>query len=331
MPRASRVRGYWLGYMSYALGDAPAAIAHCERALRRPSRRATTRSRCRSGHARQAQAAAGQYAARWHCSSGRSTSSAVTGAAGAPNVGLAYSLVCRGYVVGDRGQFAAAANVRRGAGLRGRPHARDRRSDRRVAQRRADLARALGRHARGGHESARIAEATRSLFQFSIARAIDGLRAMEAQRGPDSCKARRGQRLARAARQRPVPFAQPRLARRRADRRGTSDARAGTPRWLCGAPRRDLIGVAMTWRALARDGAATRGPTRRALPGLRPAGPRARVGARSRGDAALPRPRSRWRRRGRARRALLDAGDAAFDAMAMRWHLGQALQLRERL
>ena len=100
---------YWLGYMHYALGDAPAALDHLEQA--RGSARLSDDTRL----AVQIEATLGQALA----SAGRYREAlALLDAAiaikrrhrsGAGNaVGLTYSLACKGYLLGDQGAFDAA-------------------------------------------------------------------------------------------------------------------------------------------------------------------------------------------------------------------------------
>jgi tetratricopeptide (TPR) repeat protein len=163
---------YWLGYIHYALGEHFAATAHCERAREAVGNgddALAVQIRATLG---QVKAASSDYAAalplleeavsikRRHHRSSR------------PAVGLAYSLVCLGSVVGDRGDFERAYacfdeawtllnGVRHeiGASILGW------RAAVLTWQGRWEDARDAGR------ESARIAEETRSLFQFCQGRA----------------------------------------------------------------------------------------------------------------------------------------------------------------
>jgi class 3 adenylate cyclase/tetratricopeptide (TPR) repeat protein len=100
---------YWLGYLHYALGDAPAALAHLGEARRNASRADDARLGVQiDATLGQALASAGRYREalvlldaaieikRRHRS-------------GAGNaVGLTYSLACKGYALGDQGRFEAA-------------------------------------------------------------------------------------------------------------------------------------------------------------------------------------------------------------------------------
>jgi class 3 adenylate cyclase/tetratricopeptide (TPR) repeat protein len=100
---------YWLGYMHYALGDAPAAIKHLDEAGRHArlsdDKRLGVQIDATMG---QALASAGRYrealalldeaiAIKRHHRSGAGNA-----------VGLTYSLTCKGYALGDQGEFDGA-------------------------------------------------------------------------------------------------------------------------------------------------------------------------------------------------------------------------------
>jgi class 3 adenylate cyclase/tetratricopeptide (TPR) repeat protein len=328
---------YWLGYISYALGDARAAIVHGERAL------AEARAAGDEPLAVQIVAAlgeahttAGQYATalplldeaiavkRRH-RSGRRT-----------NVGLAYSLVCRAYLLGDRGHFAQAMECfdealacivgvthQIGASTHGWRSAvllwQGRWADARDA----------------AAESGRIAEATHSLSQLSIARALGGYATWMLERQPQALQAivdatawlePRESGLFRSLNHGWLAEGLLHVGRR-------SEARHHAALALQRGRRLDLIGVAMSWRALARDAAAMQ-----------------RTGAVQRCIAQAYRTA---RRRDSAHEAavtrhceaeiavlhdqrvhaiaLLDDAMAAFEGMAMTWHLGEAARLRGAL
>ncbi len=100
---------YWLGYLHYALGDAPAALEYLAEARRRASECGDERLGVQiDATLGQALASAGRYR---EALERLDTAIAVKRAhrSGAGNaVGLTYSLACRGYVLGDQGDFAAA-------------------------------------------------------------------------------------------------------------------------------------------------------------------------------------------------------------------------------
>ena len=293
----------------------------------RPSRPATNRWRCRSmASLGEAHTAAGQYARatalldraidikRSH-RSGRHT-----------NVGLAYSLVCRGVRAGRSRPVRRGRRVfRPGAGLRRRPDASDRRQHPGLARRGAAVAGPLGRRARAApsrpaspSDAQPVAVVDRARHRRLRATGCSSAR-------PEAMRQhRRRHGLAVAARQRTVPLAQPRLAGRGpASRWAARPRRNGMPRWPCSEAAAAIASAwrwpVARWRARRRQLAARRGTT---PTGLRlPRGARPRFGARARRDATR-RGRTRGRRRrGRARAKLIDQAAAAFDTMAMDWHL----------
>ena len=100
---------YWLGYMHYALGDAPAALRHLDEARHQARRSDDARLGVQiDATLGQALASAGRY--------GEALALLDTAIAikrrhrsGAGNaVGLTYSLACKGYALGDQGDFDAA-------------------------------------------------------------------------------------------------------------------------------------------------------------------------------------------------------------------------------
>lgn len=111
---------YWLGYINYALGELRAAISHCETA-RQCCARALAALRSESGsshtvdleaHAIQVLATLGQ--ARAAACEHEGVLEQLDEAIGVkrryrtgrrPAVGLAYTLACKGWVLGDRGHF----------------------------------------------------------------------------------------------------------------------------------------------------------------------------------------------------------------------------------
>ena len=328
---------FWLGFICYALGDTLAAIAHGEQALAEAERAGeaslATQIVAMLG---MAHTAAARYpralellnqaiAVKRQHRSGRHT-----------NIGLTYSLVCRGYLLGDRGRFAqahacfdealacivgitheiaATSHGWRGAVLLWQG---------RWAEAREAAA-----------ESARIAEATHCLSQLSIARAMAGYAHWRLERAPQAL-----QSIIDA-----TAWLEPRhsglfrslnhgwLADGLIEAGRRSEARHHAALALQRARQRDLIGVAMTYRALARDAA-----TARRFEAARRCIAQALQTARARDSAhevavtqlceaeiALLHDQP-----GRAA-ALLDAASAAFDSLGMAWHLGEAARLRSRL
>ncbi len=163
---------YWLGYVSYSLGDTYAALACCERASAVAgvgSDALAVQIRATLGQVR---AAASQYGGALPLLEEAVAIKRAHRRGSRPAVGLAYSLVCLGSVVGDRGEFerARACFDEAMALLNGVTHE----IGASIEGWRAVVLTWQGRWAEAGAaalESARIAEQTRSLFQFAQARA----------------------------------------------------------------------------------------------------------------------------------------------------------------
>jgi class 3 adenylate cyclase/tetratricopeptide (TPR) repeat protein len=325
---------YWLGFISYSMGEARVAIAHCEEALT-AARRADD-----SPLAVQIVATLGQaYTAACHYDralellddaiavkrrhrSGKHTT-----------VGLAFSLVCRGYVLGDRGLFVQAHECldealscmvsvthEIGTSIYGW------RSAVLLWQGRWEEARSAA------EESARLAELTRSLYQLSIARAMGNYAGWMLDRDPASLRAitdatawigPRETGLYRSLNHGWLADGFASLGRR-------ADARHQAALGLQRARKRDLIGVAMIYRALARlaaDDGNTDASSRCIDLALRTA--QARNSAHELAvtrwcEAGIALRREQWSRSA----ALLDEAMPAFESMGMAWHLSEAARLR---
>ena len=328
---------FWLGFISYALGDTLAAIAHGELAL------AEAQAAGEASLATQivamlgmAHTAAAQYPRALELLNGAIAVKRAHRSGQRTNIGLAYSLVCRAYLLGDRGQFAQAhaGFDEAQACIGGVTHE--------IAATihgwRAAVLLWQGRWAEAraaAAESGRIAEATHCLSQLSIARAMDGYAHWRLERAPPALQA-----IVDA-----TAWLEPRrsglfrslnhgwLADGLAEAGRRTEARHHAALALQRGRQRDLIGVAMTCRALARDAAAARRPeaARRYLErALHTA--RERESAHETAVTQLCAAEIALLHDQPARAdALLDAASAAFDTMAMAWHLDQAARLRSRL
>ncbi|WP_395702552.1 ATP-binding protein [Aquabacterium sp.] len=334
--RIARAR-HWLGCVNYALGEARTAIVQGERALAEAEQAGDEPLAFQVvASLGEACTAAGRYdralelleraiAVKRRHRSGRRT-----------NVGLAYSLVCRGVVLGDRGSFAAAAACF------------DEALDCLVDPMHQIVASIQGwrgavllwqgrwRAAReAAAESARVAEATRSLWQLSIARAIDGYAAWRLDGTREAVAGivevtdwllPRDNGLFRSLNHGWLAEGLQALGDPHACRRHTALA-------LQRARLGDCVGLAMAWRAMARAAHAAGQPAAAA----RHLAAAHRVAARRQsaheravtqlceaelaaaaGDAA-------------GARVPLSAAMQAFDAMGMEGHLVAAQALRDRL
>jgi len=324
---------YWLGYINYALGEARDAIRHCELALAASQDLGddplTVQIRATLG---QAKVAACDYAGalplldeaiaikRRHRSGSRVA------------VGLAYSLVCRAWVFGDRGEFAPAyesfdeawATVQGvtheiGASIQGW------RAAVLLWQGRWDDAR------EAAAESTQIAERTRSLFQFCMGRAMAAY--------AEWMLTREGGALQRL--QQATAWLEPRdgglfrslnhgwLADGLVATGRVGEARRHAAQALRRGRSGDLIGVAMAHRAMAQAAAAARDRPRaercieRAMQVARARDSAHETATTQLCAAAIAqsfgdRPRMHM---------LLDHALPAFERMSMAWHLAEASRL----
>ena len=328
---------HWLGYISYALGDIRPAIFHGEQALAEAKAAGDPKL---VGHVVAALGEAHTAAAQYDRALG------LLGDAIAikrqhrrgdhVNVGLAFSLVCRGSLLGDRGCFAEAhasfdeaisciAGVTHviGASVHGWHSAVL------LWQGRWDEARAAA------IESGRIAEATRSLTQLSVAHAMSAYADWMLTRRPEYLETivevtgwlkPRESRLFRSLNYGWLADGLMRSGRRAEARRHAATA-------LQHGRRRDLFGSAMSYRALALDAAHQQraGAAQRYLD-------RAMQAAQAR-DSAHEVAVTRLCAAEIALRAdrpahadtLLVQATHAFTQMGMAWHLEQAMRLRRQL
>ncbi|WP_298826912.1 adenylate/guanylate cyclase domain-containing protein [uncultured Piscinibacter sp.] len=326
---------YWLSYIHYGLGDALEAVRHGEQALQL-ARQATDDPLAVQVVATlgEAHTAAGQYAQalalldeaiavkRRH-RSGRRT-----------NVGLAFSLVCRACVLGDRGRFADAEESfaealtcvmgeehEIGATIHGWRAA--------VLLWQGAWEQAIPAAA----ESARIARATRSLAQYSIACAIEHYahwmlhgqpQSMLAIQEATAWLAPRETGIFRSLNHGWLTEGLLALGQRETARRHAALA-------LRRARHSDRLGLAMSQRALALDAAAC-GKATRAARHLARAYDTARRRESDHERAATQLCEARIEAaQGRvaAAQALAARAGQAFERMAMPWHLAQARLLAD--
>ena len=324
---------YWHSYISYSLGDARSAITHGERALVEAEaigdEPLATQIVATLGESK---VLAAHYDAglklldraievKRRYRSGRHT-----------NVGLVYSLVCRAYVLGDRGLFAQAHECFEEAlacivdvthEIRATVHGW-----------RSAVLLWQGRWAdarKAAIESGHIAEATRSLSQLSIARAMAGYAQWKLEQSPEAVQAiveatdwlaPRESGLFRSLNHGWLAEGLMAVGRREEARRNAALA-------LKRARERDLIGVAMTYRALARDAAMHQAEAAQRYIELALRTARERDSAHEIAVTRLCAAQIALAQ-GRVKQAtaLIDEASAAFDAMLMTWHLEEATRLR---
>ena len=332
MAEIGRAR-HWLGYISYGLGDAVPAITHGDRAL------LEARAACDDKLAAQTLAALGEA----HCAAAQYDSALVLldeaiavkrqhRSGRHLNVGLAFSLVCRAYLLGDRGLFSQAhscfdeatsciAGVTHeiGATIHGW------RSAVLLWQGRWNEAR------EAADESGRMAEATRSLTQLSIARAMSAYADWMLRREPEYLQTifdvtawlePRQSGLFRSLNHGWLAAGLTYAGRR-------SEARRHAALALRRGRQRDLLGVAMSYRALARDAAVHRPQSAQRYVDLAMAAARARASAHELAVTQLCAAEVSLRLDRRANAsAMLDAAMDGFERMDMRWHLAEAMRLQ---
>jgi class 3 adenylate cyclase/tetratricopeptide (TPR) repeat protein len=326
----------WLGYICYSLGDTRAAIHHCAVALE--DARAAGEQRL-AMHAVAALGEAFCAAARYDQALPLLDQTIVVGrqnrSGNRTSAGLAFSLACRAIVMAERGQFGQAyACFDEAASCIGRQNYAVGAS---VHGWRAAVLLWQGRwvDARAAAaESRRIAEATHSLLQLSIARAISAFADWMDLRRPDSLATivevmewlePRESRLCRSLYHGWLAEGLLALGRQ-------AEGRAHAAQALLRGRERDLLGQPMSCRALARDAAAQgSGHAERYLAwGLR--GARRRSSAHEVAVMQLCAAEIAGQQ-GDGERALclLEPATAAFSQMQMAWHLERATALRRQL
>jgi len=320
---------YWLGYVLYALGESYAAIAHCERARAAAGDGADPLAVQIRATLGQLQAAASQYGSAQALLEEAVAIKRSHRRGARPPVGLAYSLVCLGAVVGDRGDFERAqALFDEAAAL---VHGITHEIAASIEGWRAAVLSWQGRWAdthAAAQESERIAEQTRSLFQFCQAR-VTSAYAQWKLTGDPACvqvldQANAWREPSHSGLFRSLNHGW--LVDAWIDRGDVERARRHAARGLLRARRGDLIGTAMTLRALARHAAGTGDALRAAryLAQARKAGER-RQSAHEAASTLLCSAEVALALGDRAGgRQHAEAAIAAFDALRMSWHAQRA-------
>ncbi|MET0209554.1 MAG: AAA family ATPase [Burkholderiaceae bacterium] len=327
---------HWLAYTIYGLGDVRAAIAQGERALAEARAADDGKLAARVvASLGEAHMAAAQYD---RALSLLDEAIAIKGrhrSGGSLNVGLAFSLVCRAALLADRGHFVEAhrdfdeaisciggTTHVIGASVHGW------RSAVLLWQGRWQEAR------EAADESGRFAEATRSLTQLSVARAMSAYAQWQLTRQPELLQTianvtawlePRASGLFRSLNHGWLAAGMLQLGRR-------EEARHHAARALLRGRMSDILGVPMSYRALARDAAVHR-PERaahyieRAMKAAR-----ARDSAHEIAVTQLCAAEIAWRQgHGAQAAALLTQASAEFERMQMPWHLAEAQRLRRSM
>lgn len=328
---------YWLGYIAYAVGEPTQAIFQLElaQAAARHVRDQPLAVQVRATLG-QAHVAAADYAQALPLLDEAIGTKRQHRSGQGRNVGLAFTLVCRAWALGDRGDFEAARHdIEEALALVGHLHHEIRASVQgwrcALLMWQGDWAQALA----AGEDSTRIAESTRSFYQVCMGRTMTAYARWHLQPSPEVL-----QSLLDAS-----AWLEPRdgslfksfnhgwAADMLVDSGRADEARQQARRALEQARHSDLLGAAMAARAMAVVAAreqrfvraerclalAQRVADRRQSP--HETAVNQLVGgviARHAGDLALARER-------------LDRALPAFERMGMRWHLAQGQALATQL
>jgi class 3 adenylate cyclase len=328
---------FWLGNVCYALGESRAAIRHCERALAAAQgagdERLIAEIRATLGEAAAAACDYGRALGlleeaivlkRRHRSGTR------------PAIGLAYTLLCKASVLGDRGQFAQARECFAEAleAVRGVRHAvlgslfcwqsavflwQGGWDDARLA----------------AYEAQRVAEQVRSRYLFAMSRALAAYAGWVATRAPELLQAMLDatQWIEASGRLQYISLCHGWLADALVSRGRYAEARDRAARALRRGRGGDRLGEAMACRAMAR--AAAKGIGRRparhylalAMDAARARGSPHEAAATLLCEAEIALGLGDRQRA----RALADEAESAFARMDMAWHLAEVARLRTDL
>jgi class 3 adenylate cyclase/tetratricopeptide (TPR) repeat protein len=327
---------FWVGYIAYALGQSRRGLVHLEAAAARAEQLGDgpllTQIRASLG---QAYAAACDYDKALHfLDEAIGVKSAHR--SGRPAVGLAYSLACKASVLGDCGDFnaaegcfAEALDVIRGGSPEVTGSVLCWRAGVQLWQGRWDDAR------RSADDALAAAERVKSLYLFAMSRALGAYADWGKSRCPDSVQTLIDATtwLEDSDRELFISLNHGWLTECLAASGRREAARLQAARALRRARKQDVIGGAMTLRALARLAAADQagGPPEVYLARAM-ANARARSSSHEIAKTLVCEAEIRLARgEGREAAALLDRAEAKFEAMDMAWHVQAARDLRRQL
>jgi class 3 adenylate cyclase/tetratricopeptide (TPR) repeat protein len=329
---------YWLGYIHYAKGNSREALTHCERALELATglgdERLADQVRATLG---QALAAACRYERALELLGTALDSKRSRGRPGsAIAVGSAYALACKGSVLGDRGLFAQAEECFADAmALVG---STDHQVGSSVRNWIAAVYQWQGRWQEAEDiavASIRIAEHCKSRQLMAMSRALWGHAHWATQRGPEALttvlEATRWIESRKGALVTSLNYGW--LVAGAAAEGRLDDARRHAARLFVRARQHDRLGEAMGCRALAQMAAGAgrfdvaEGYLAQAARAARARGSLHEQASNRLAVAGIAAGRGRTAEA----HAQLDEASAAFESMAMHWHLGEAEALRKRL
>ncbi len=249
---------YWLGYINYALGEPIAAILHCERALEAAleigNERLVVQVRAALAQTRQA---AGDYAAALPLldeaiEEGRDWAGA------APRIGIAYSLSCKAFALGDMGRFDEAhAHFEQAMAAIGGTR---RELEASVLDQRSAVCLWQGRMEdalRFAEEGERLGERIRSFYDLAMSRALAGYARWKLEPAPAAVETmiEATSWLEEGGRNQFISLCYGWLAEALVDSGRVAEARRYAARALLRARKLDRMGEAMAMRAMARAAA----------------------------------------------------------------------------
>jgi tetratricopeptide (TPR) repeat protein len=324
---------HWLGYFEYGLGDVRSAIRHGERALAEAheirDEKLAVQILAALG---EAHAATAQYDRAKHYLDEAIAVKRKHVSDNHRNVGLAFSLVARGAMLGDLGRFEEAYGAfdEALACVAGVTHV----IGASILGWRAAVLLWQGRWeaaTEAAEASARLSEATHSLTQLSIARAMGAYAAWKTSRDPEHLRAivdatawlgAQGSNLFRSLNHGWVAGGLAEVGLH-------AKARRHAARALLRSRQHDFLGVPMAYRALARGAAADRPERVQHYLDLAMKAARQRMSAHEVAVTHCCAAELTWRAGKPAQARLsLDMATTAFREMQMPWHLGEALRLR---
>ena len=328
---------FWLGYINYALGEPVAAMRHYERALEAAlavdDQRQVVQIRAALGQTRQA---ACDYEGALPLLDEAIEAKRRSYAGAAPRIGIAYSLACKGFALGDMGRFAEAhAHYEEAmAAIGGRrseleASVLDQRSA--VCLWQGHMEEALG----FAEEAERIGERIRSLYDFAMSRALAGYARWKMERAPAAAQAivEATAWLEQGGRYQNISLNYGWLAEIMVESDRIPEARLYAARALRRARKRDPMGEAMAMRAMARAAAREGWPRppdhylERAMASARARSAPHEVALTLLCEAELRLAAGE----GRSARASLAEARRTFTELGMDWHGREAISLARRL
>jgi class 3 adenylate cyclase/tetratricopeptide (TPR) repeat protein len=250
---------YWLGYINYALGEPIAAIYHYERALEAAlaagDQRLIVQIRAAMGQTRQA---ACDYEKALPLLDEAIEAKRRSSGGASPGVGIAYSLSCKGFALGDMGRFAEARAYFEEAmaaigGARSELEASvlDQRSAVCLWQGRMEEALQFAQ------EGERLGERIRSVYDFAMSRALAGYARWKMGGAPAAVQTivEATSWLEVGGRNQCISLNYGWLAEAMVDSGRAAEARGYAARALLRARKHDTMGLAMALRAMARAAA----------------------------------------------------------------------------